>query len=137
MSTNPHEGKHLPRPTPLSQPWWDACREMQLLLQRCTECGHHQFYPRTLCTACSHEVEWIPASGQGTVLSYTVIRHPVSPAYKADVPYIIALIELEEGPVMMSTVDDCDPGNVRIGMPVAVDFQQWTDEITMPFFRTR
>ena len=78
MSMNPHEGKHLPRPTPLSQPWWDACRKQQLLLQRCSGCEHVQFYPRTLCTACGGDnIEWVRASGNGTLLSYTVIQDPV------------------------------------------------------------
>jgi uncharacterized OB-fold protein len=136
MSINLHDGKHLPRPTPLSQPWWDACRQQQLLLQRCSDCEHSQFYPRTFCTACaSAAVDWVQASGQGAVLSYTVIRHPVSPAYKSEVPYIIALIKLEEGPVMMSTLAGCDPEDARVGMRVQVGFEEWTDTITMPHFK--
>jgi len=135
MTTSPHEGKHLPRPTPLSQHWWDACRDHQLLLQRCSDCGRTQFYPRTICTACSSgAVDWVRASGLGSVLSYTVIRHPVSPAYEPEVPYILALIELEEGSVMMSTVTGCDPEDAHVGMSVKVSFEAWTDEITMPRF---
>lgn len=133
-----HADRHLPRPTPLSQPWWDACRNHELLIQRCSDCGHQQFYPRSHCAACGNAaVEWTRATGQGTVLSYTVVRHPVSPAYKPDVPYIIALVELEEGPVMMSTVAGCDPDDARVGMPVEVGFEQWTETVTMPFFRPR
>jgi uncharacterized OB-fold protein len=137
-NTQAHEGRHLPRPTPLSQPWWDACRKGELLLQRCSGCGHAQFYPRIICTACGHDaVEWVRASGLGTILSYTVIRHPVSPAYQADVPYILALVELEEGAVMMSTIADCEPEVATIGMPVEVSFEKWTDTITMPRFQPR
>lgn len=131
-----HADKHLPRPTPLSQPWWDACRDGKLLIQRCTGCGHTQFYPRTICTACgSAAVDWARASGRATVLSYTVVRQAVSPAYKPEVPYIIALVELEEGPVMMSTLAGCEPDDAHVGMAVKVRFEEWAETITMPLFQ--
>lgn len=133
MST--HEGKRLPRPTPVSRPWWEACRRRQLLLQRCTDCGRHQFYPRTLCAACGGTVDWVRAAGRGRVLTYTVVRHPVSPAYADEIPLVLALIELEEGPVMMSSLSGCAPDEVGIGLPVEVLFEEWTAEITMPRFR--
>lgn len=131
-----HSGKIIPRPTRETRPYWDACRKGELMVQRCKNCGTHQFYPRMMCTACdSDSVEWTRVSGRGQVRSYTVVRRPVSPAYAAETPYIVALIELEEGPTMMSNVVGCDPEAIAVGMPVEVQFEQWTDEITIPKFR--
>lgn len=133
-----HAGKHLPRPTTETQPWWDACREGRLLLQRCTACGAHQFYPRMMCVHCdSDAVQWVEASGRGKIRSYTVVRRPVSKAYAAMTPYIVALIELAEGPTMMSNVIACDPADVAIGMPVEVTFERWSEHISVPKFRPR
>jgi len=79
----------------------------------------------------------VESSGNGTVLTWTIVRHPVSEAYAGDIPYVIALIKLQEGPTMMSQIIDCDPESVRSGMRVEVSFQDWTDEISMPVFRLR
>jgi len=130
-----HAGKHFPRPTPVSRPYWDACREGRLLLQLCSGCHKHQFYPRIVCSHCgASTLEWAQASGRGTVQSFTVVRRPVSPGYAADTPYVIALIALAEGPVMMSNVVGCAPEDVNVGMPVEVLFETWSEEITVPKF---
>lgn len=127
--------KALPTPTPESAPFWQGCRESKLLLQRCEACGRHQFYPRAVCTACSSErLGWSQASGRGRVKSYTVIRRAVSAAYEPDVPYVVALIELAEGPTMMSNVVGSSPEAVRIGAPVRVRFDAWSEDITVPVF---
>jgi len=127
--------KLMPVPTPETEAFWQACGEGRLLVQRCNACGHHQFYPRLLCTACSStDVGWQQASGTGRVRSYTIIRRPVTEAYAADVPYVVALIELAEGPTMMSNVVDCDVDHVRIGMPVGVRFEQRTEAVAVPVF---
>ncbi len=129
-------GRNLPRATPETAPYWEGCRAQKLLIQRCSSCGHYQFYPRIICTACaSRKVEWVAASGQGKVLSFTIIRQAISEAYAADVPYVIALIQLDEGPTMMSNVIEFDPERVMMGMPVEVVFEAWNDEITVPKFR--
>ncbi len=128
--------KNLPQPTAETAAYWEGCRKHQLLIQRCTQCGRYQFYPRIICTACmSDGVEWVQASGHGRVLSFTVIHRAVSAAYKAEVPYVLALIELDEGPTMMSNVVELDPESVAIGLPVEVTFEDWSDEITIPKFR--
>ena len=128
--------KNLPRPTPDTQPFWDACRKHRLLIQHCKSCGHHQFYPRLVCSEClGLELEWVEASGRGVVRSFTILRQAISPAYADDVPYVVALIRLEEGPTMMSNVVDCDAESVHIGMAVEVLFSAYTDEITVPQFR--
>jgi len=133
MSQTP--GKFLPPPTPLSQHYWDACNSQQLLIQKCSACGRYQFYPRSFCTSCGQEKpEWAQASGRGTVVTWTIVRHPVSAAYAEDIPYVIALIRLAEGPVMMSQITGCDPEQVKSGMSVQVVFQPWGDGVTIPNF---
>jgi len=129
-------GRNVPRPTAETAPYWEGCRDQKLLIQRCSECRHFQFYPRILCTECaSRKVEWVAASGCGTVLSFTVVRQAISAAYAAEVPYVIALIKLDEGPTMMSNIIQADADSVKIGMPVEVVFEAWTDEVTVPKFR--
>ena len=131
-----HIDKFIPRPTPESAPFWQGCQDHKLLLQYCTVCGTHQFYPRVICANCmSEQLEWREASGRGTVETYTVVTRAVSEAYAADVPYVIALITLEEGPRMMSNVISCDVKSVKCGVAVEVVFERWSAEITMPKFR--
>jgi uncharacterized OB-fold protein len=131
-----HTGKFLPHPSPTSRVYWEGCRKHQLLIQHCSACGHYQFYPRSFCTCCmAREPAWEQASGLGTVASWTVVRRPVSEAYAAQTPYVIALIELDEGPVMMSQVTGCDVDGVRSGMRVEVAFEAWSEQVTMPVFR--
>jgi uncharacterized OB-fold protein len=128
--------KFAPVPTPLTRVYWDACREHRLLIQRCPECGQHQFYPRIVCASCGGRgVEWVEASGRGAVESWTVVRTPVAEAYAGETPYVIALIRLDEGPVMMSQLVDCRPEGVSRGMHVQVEFREWSENITMPLFR--
>ncbi len=128
--------KHFPRPTPETEAFWQGCRDHKLLLQRCTQCKEFQFYPRIICAKCaSDNLQWVEASGQGEVLTFTVVRRPVSEAYAADVPYVVALIQLDEGPTMMSNVVECDPEIMQIGSPVQVIFEDWSEEISIPQFR--
>jgi hypothetical protein len=127
--------KALPQPTPLSAPYWQAAREGRLVVQRCESCGQQQFYPRSLCTRCSGDrLAWNECAGRGRVKSFTVIRRAVSAAYEPEVPYVVALIELAEGPTLMSNVVGCAPEAVRIGAPVRVRFDAWSAEVTLPVF---
>jgi uncharacterized OB-fold protein len=128
--------KALPPISPESEAYWQGCRDGKLLLQSCAGCGHIQFYPRLLCTACGgEELGWHEASGNGAVKSFTIIRRAVSAAYEPDAPYVVALIELAEGPTMMSNVVDCDVESVAIGMPVQVSFEAYTDRVSVPVFK--
>lgn len=127
--------KPTPTPTRETQPYWDGCKNHELRIQKCGQCGHHQFYPRLYCTACmSDHLEWVTAAGRGTVLSYTTVYRPVTRAFAADVPYVVALITLDEGPQMMSNIVGCEPDKIHIGMPVKVTFEDWTEEIAVPQF---
>ncbi len=128
--------RNLPPVTVETRAFWDACREGRLLLQQCSDCGHRQFYPRLVCSQClGRKLDWIEASGRGRVETYTVMRQAISPAYRDDLPYVVAIIRLAEGPTMLSNVIDCEPEQVRIGMAVQLRCVALTDEITLPKFR--
>ena len=126
--------KPVPRPTPTEQPFYDACAAGKLVLQRCQSCSHVLFYPRTHCDTCqSDQLVWEDASGAGTIASYTVVHRGVSPDFEA--PYVIALVDLAEGPRMMSQIIDADPEALAVGSSVRVDFAAWSEDITLPVFR--
>jgi len=130
-----HSGKNFPRPTPETAAFWEGCTNHILKIQCCDDCGHYQFFPRIFCTQCtSKQVSWVAVKGRGTVRSFTICRRAVSKAYAAEEPYVVALIRLEEGPTMMSNVVQCDPLDVKVGMPVEVMFEDWSDEIAIPKF---
>lgn len=125
-----------PAATGVSAEYWAACRRHELVIQRCRGCGTHQFYPRILCTSCSsRSLDWVRASGRGTVASFAVVRRPISAAFAAQVPYVVALVTLAEGPTMMSGVVGCAAEAVRIGLPVEVVFDDLPDGVTLPKFR--
>jgi uncharacterized OB-fold protein len=131
-----HAGKFLPRPRPETAAWWESCREHKLMIQRCSKCRAFQFYPRIICSSCtSGQIEWVQSTGQGKVVTFTICRVPVAAAYAAELPYVVALIQLQEGPTMMSNIVNCDPDSVFSGMGVEVVFETWTEEITMPQFQ--
>ena len=83
----------------------------------------------------SEQVEWVRASGRGTVLSFTVVYRPVTKAFTEEVPYVVALVTLEEGPQLMSNIIECDPEQVAIGMPVESVFEDWSEDIAVLKFR--
>lgn len=135
--TDPTRGatRPLPRPTDLSRPFWDAARRHELHIQRCSRCGTHVFYPRYNCTSCgARELAWVRVSGKGTVYTYTVARRPTHAAFVDLVPYVIAVVELEEGPRMTTNVVGTSPEEVSIGMPVRAAFQDVDDEISLVMF---
>jgi uncharacterized OB-fold protein len=124
----------LPRPNALSQPYWDGCREGELRLQQCADCARFQFYPRIICSHCGGaDLHWQAASGRGVLASFTVVERGISAAYPA--PYVVALVDLDEGPRMMSQIVDPAPGRLRIGAAVEVAFENWSEDITLPVFR--
>ena len=120
-----------------SAPYWQGAREDKLLLQRCADCGALQFFPRYLCTACGSENhDWIEASGHGTVHSFTIVHRAAFPEFQAQTPYVVALIDLEEGPRMMTNIVGDDALGVEIGEPVTVTFEpRGADGAKVPQFR--
>ncbi len=128
--------KPLPVVDPESAPYWAALKERRLILKHCRDCGRHHFYPRALCPHChSDALEWSDARGTGSIYSYTVARRPAGPAFKADAPYVVAVVELDEGARMMTNIVTNDVESVRIGQRVVVAFEAVTDEITLPKFK--
>ena len=129
-----------PKPVPVVNPWakpfWDAAREEKLVIQHCKDCGTNIFYPRIACPNCfSDNVEWIQASGKGTVYTYTVVENNPPSAFIADLPYVVAVVKLEEGVQMLSNVVMCKPEDVRCDMPVEVVFETLNNEFKLPKFR--
>ena len=114
-------GKPVPVPTPETQPFWDGCAAGELRIQRCADCGRPYFYPRPVCPACgSRDVEWFTASGRATLYSY-VINHRPAPGFEDDAPYAIAVVELDEGPRMMTSIVGlpATPGGAAAGHAAA------------------
>jgi uncharacterized OB-fold protein len=128
--------KPLPRPNRLSQPFWDGAKRHELLLQKCSACGHVWFPPSTRCPQClSAEYEWSKASGRGRVWSWIVMWQRYFAAFEADIPYNVAYVELEEGPRLMTNIVGCDNEAIYCDMPVEVVFEDVTPEIALPKFR--
>jgi len=127
--------KAVPEPTPETQPFWDGCARGELMLQRCRDCGKPYFYPRPICPSCgSTDVEWFTASGQATLYSY-VINHRPARGFEADGPYAIAVVELAEGPRMMTNIVGIPntPEDLVLDMALQVTFEQ-RGEISLPLF---
>ncbi|HXK33905.1 MAG TPA: Zn-ribbon domain-containing OB-fold protein [Dehalococcoidia bacterium] len=127
----------IPAPTPETQEFWDGARRGELRIQRCRSCGKAYFFPRPFCPNCSsRDVEWFTASGRGKLYSY-IINHRAAYGWDDAVPYCIAVVELEEGPRMMTNIVGVEitPENLPIDMPVEVTFEKQTDEITLPLFK--
>lgn len=104
--------------------YWEGCGRHELVLQRCRDCGTVQHRPRAVCASClSNSIEHFTASGRGTVYTYTVTRQNGVPPFRDALPYVLAYVDLEEGPRLITNIVGCDPTAVEIGMPVAVDFQ--------------
>lgn len=128
--------KPLPTVSGETRPFWEACKREELLIQRCVSCGEYQFYPRGICANCwTTGISWVRASGKGTVWAFTVTYQNRTPGFAEEVPYVLALVELEEGVKMFTNIVQCSAGDVRIGMPVEVTFAQATDQISVPFFK--
>ncbi|MGH9019157.1 MAG: Zn-ribbon domain-containing OB-fold protein, partial [Acidimicrobiales bacterium] len=123
-----------PHPDPESAPYWLALHDGRLLIQRCPSCGQAQLYPRDRCLSCRGAVAWEEASGRGTVYSFTVIRQNYSRPFRDQIPYVVALVTLDEGPRLMTNLVDCDPGAVTIGMAVAARFEAVSDDAGIALF---
>jgi uncharacterized protein len=127
--------KPLPRPAPESVPFWEAANNHRLELPRCNACGKFWFPPSRSCPHClAADFAWTPVSGRGTVFSFVVFHRVYHPAYEGEVPYVVALIALEEGPRMLSNVVGIPPEQVRCDMPVKVVFDDVADGVALPKF---
>jgi hypothetical protein len=122
-------------PADLDREFFAAAAQGSLLIQRCPACGHRQFHPRLLCTACGATPAWETASGRGVVHTFTIVRQNGMPPFKDQLPYAVAMIELEEGVRMMGNVTGCPPEQVRIGLAVEAYAVECGDGLAVPFWR--
>ena len=135
-----------PRPSASweTRAYWEGCARHELVLQRCRDCGTVQHRPRAVCARClGNSIEHFAASGRGAVYTYTVIRQNGVPPFRDALPYVLAYVDLEEGPRLLTNIIGCDPTAVEIGMSVEVDFQdveptdrgKGADRFAVPRFR--
>jgi uncharacterized OB-fold protein len=126
---------HVPSPDVETQAWWDAAREHRLLIKRCSACGRPHFYPRPFCPFCwSDDVDWEQASGRASLYTWSVVHRNDLPPFHERVPYVAAIVELEEGPRMATNIEGCGPGDLKVGMAVEVGFRD-EGAVVVPVFR--
>lgn len=130
--------KPLPALTDENRPFWDGCRDGRLRLQRCSACAHWRYPIAACCPSClSTAFEWADVSGRGTVFSTIVFHQAYHPGFKADLPYNVSMVQLDEGPRLFSNVVGVPPRDVKVGDAVEVVFDAVTPEVTIPRFRPR
>ena len=128
--------KPLPRIDEESRGYWEALARHELYFQRCRSCGTKRFPPRAVCPVdLSSSTEWVRASGRGTVYSFTVTHQNQAPGFRESLPYVLAVVQLDEGTRMMTNIVGCAPDAVRIGMAVEVEYEDVTSDITLAKFR--
>ncbi|HEU5382754.1 MAG TPA: Zn-ribbon domain-containing OB-fold protein [Ktedonobacteraceae bacterium] len=118
-----------------SQQYWEGIARGELRIQRCDACSRAVFYPRAICPHCfSNQLSWIVATGRGTIYTYTV-AHQAFGLFASEVPFVVALVELEEGVRMMTRIIDAPRERIAIGAPVHVTFTPVNENVTLPYFR--
>lgn len=128
--------KPLPTPDADSQAYWQGLKDGKLLLQHCSDCGNVQFYQQAMCRTCGGEnLEHRAASGRGTVHSFSVVHRAPGPAFKQDTPYAVLLVQLDEGPRMISSLVDADPATLEFDMKVELVCEPVNDQVVLPRFR--
>lgn len=132
--------QQIQKPVPIIDPWtkefWQGAKKGQLLVQHCNDCNTNIFFPKKFCPKCwSANLSWINGSGKGVVYTFSVIRDGVEPKFMGDLPYVLAMVDLEEGIRMTTRIVNCDPEVVEIGMPVTVTFQEISPEFSLPMFQ--
>jgi uncharacterized protein len=125
----------LPEPNADSRPYWDAARERRLVIRRCRACGAKHFMPRNGCPICwSEDLEWVDASGRGTVHTFSIVRRAPLPEFAANAPYVVAMVDLDEGPRMYANIVGEGALQVAIGDRVQVTFEDRGDGFLLPQF---
>jgi hypothetical protein len=118
-----------------SQPYWDALKDGKLLIKVCHSCGKHHSYPRPFCPHCwSDEVEWVEAGGGGTLYTHSMVYRNDLPPFGPQVPYLAAVVDLDEGPRVMTRIVDYGDTPIEIGMRLQMKTEVLTDDISMAVF---
>ena len=129
------ERKPQPQPTPESEPFWQGARARKLLLPRCNQCSQFWFPPSKRCVHClSADFTWSEAAGQGRIYSFVVFHRVYHPAFESEVPYAVAIVELDEGPRLLANIVGTRPEDIRCDMRVRVTFEE-RGEQTIPQFK--
>ncbi len=130
--------KPIPTPQGESDHYWQKAKEGELWLRKCNACGEAYFYPRDISPCCfSRDTTWIKASGKATLYTYGIVQRAPHPGFVEDVPFVTAIVELEEGPTMPTNIviDDPTPENLQVGMALEAVFEDITDTIALPKFK--
>ena len=128
--------KPLPIINEDNAPYWEYAKKHELRMQKCTRCGYIRFPVSIVCPKChSMEAEWTRLSGRGKGYSYIIYHQAYHPSYKDDIPYAVAIIQLDEGPRMESNITGCQMEDIKIDMPVEVYFDDVTEDISLPKFK--
>ena len=128
--------KPLPIPDSDTQPFWEGCRKHTLLFQKCLACGFVRWPPSIACPSCyGSDTEWITASGKGKIYTFAVYHKAFDPAFEDQVPYVAAIVELPEGPMILTNIVGCLPTEVACDAPVEVVWEDVTDTVSLPKFR--
>lgn len=126
----------LPNVDADSRPYWESAKAHAVKMQKCSRCEEFRFYPSPACHFCgSLEFEWAPISGKGAVYSFTILERAKGNSFADLVPVAIVMVSLDEGPVILSNLIEYEPDELSIGMRVTMDYEDVTDEITLPMFR--
>jgi uncharacterized OB-fold protein len=131
-------GVELPAPRPtiddLDRPFWDAAAERRLTVQYCGHCDRHQHVPLALCPTCSGPLDWREVTGRGVIHTFTIVHLAHHPALADKVPYNVSVVELDEGPLLVTNVVNCSNAELEVGMPVTVVFEDIGDGLRLPKF---
>ena len=130
--------KPIPVPQVESDVYWQGAKKHELWLRNCNDCGNAYFYPRDISPCCfSRNTGWVQASGNATLFTYAIVHRAPHMGFVGDVPFVTAMVELEEGPIMPTNIviDDPTPENLQIGMALEVVFEDITDDIALPKFK--
>jgi len=131
--TLPVPDRPLPEPTVDSMPYWAGLNEGRLLIQRCAHCGKFRHYPTPTCPDCfSFDVDWVDSTCNARVHSWTVAHHAFHPAFKGELPYVIVTADLDEGVRIVARVRDVTAGELRMGLPLRVSFEQIGQGVSVP-----
>jgi uncharacterized protein len=127
--------KELPPVNQAMEPFWEGARNGRLMVYHCGNCGKN-YWPAIDCPACdSPHMEWTQATGKGVIFTYTIMHQVYHPGWKSEVPYNVAWVKLDEGPILISNIADCQNADLHIGMRVEAIFDKVTPEVTLPKFK--
>jgi uncharacterized OB-fold protein len=130
----------IPTPveSPEAGPYWAAARSGELVMQKCLDCERHQFFPRSVCQQClGSNLEWVEMSGRGKIISFSTVHRPPMDYFVTKIPYVLAMIALDEGPQMLSEIVGGTEDDIELDMDVDVVFEAMTDEYSLPKFQPR